>query len=146
MAGQTYPTRTLPSAQVAELGATPNELSGAVAEVTDIALMVTDTGRPSFPTSNFKTLAVTTTATSLDQLTNNKEDVPLRRGIQLFAPASNSADVVVGGSEVSANATVANINGLPLPPGSSIFIEVTRLSEIYVDTTSSTQYLHWLGY
>lgn len=146
MAGQTYPTRTLPSAQVAELGATPNELSGALAEVTDIALMVTDTGRPSFPTTNFKTLAVTSTATSLDQLTNNKEDVPLRRGIQLFAPATNTKDVVIGGADVAASATVANINGLPLPAGSSLFIEVTRLSEIFVDTESGTQYLHWLGY
>ena len=108
--------------------------------------MVTDTGRPSFPTSNFKTLAVTSTATSLDQLTTNKEDVPLRRGIQLFAPSTNTKDVVIGGADVAASATVANINGLPLPAGSSLFIEVTRLSEIYVDTESGTQYLHWRGY
>ena len=146
MAGQSYPTRIGIATQVTELGSTPNEISGAVAEINDVALMVTDTGRPSFPTSNFKTLAVTSTATSLDQLTTNKEDVPLRRGIQLFAPATNSKDVVVGGADVAASATVANINGLPLSAGSSIFLEVTRLSEIYVDTESGTQYLHWIGY
>ena len=109
-------------------------------------LCSSDTGRSAFPTANFKTFAVGTTATSLDQLTTNKDEPILRRGIQLFAPATNSADVVIGGADVAASATVANINGLPLPPGSSIFLEVTRLSEIYVDTTSATQYLHWIGY
>mgnify|MGYP001209609859 FL=1 len=146
MAGQSYPSRIAPTAHVSELGDTPKLVSGARAGETDFALLVSDTGRSAFPTSNFKTFAVGTTATSLDQLTTNKDEPILRRGIQLFAPATNSADVVIGGADVAASATVANINGLPLPPGSSIFLEVTRLSEIYVDTTSATQYLHWIGY
>lgn len=146
MAGQSYPSKIAPTARVSELGDTPKLVSGARVEETDVALLVTDAGRPAFPTSNFKTFAVGTTATSLDQLTTNKDEPILRRGIQLFAPATNSADVVIGGADVAASATVANINGLPLPPGSSIFLEVTRLSEVYVDTTSATQYLHWIGY
>ena len=146
MAGHSNPTETLPTVTVRELGNKPKLLSGVRSGVTDVALLVTDGGRPSFPVSDFKTFAVTTTATSLDQLYTNKLDPILRRGIQLFANPNNTADVVIGGSDVAANATVANINGLPLSPGASIFIEITRLSEIYVDTTASTQYLHWIGY
>ena len=146
MAGHSNPTETLPTVTVRELGNKPKLLSGVRSGVTDVALLVTDGGRPSFPVSDFKTFAVTTTATSLDQLYTNKLDPILRRGIQLFANPNNTADVVIGGSDVAANATVANINGLPLSPGASIFIEITRLSEIYVDTTANTQYLHWIGY
>ena len=36
MAGQSYPDRTVITTQVTELGETPNEISGAVAELTDI--------------------------------------------------------------------------------------------------------------
>jgi len=146
MAGHSNPTETLPTVTVRELGNQPKLLSGVRSGVNDVALLVTDGGRPSFPVSDFKTFAVTTTATSLDQLYTDKLDPILRRGIQLFANPNNTADVVIGGSSVAASGTVANINGLPLSPGASIFIEVTRLSEIYVDTTANTQYLHWIGY
>jgi hypothetical protein len=146
MAGHSNPTETLPTVTVRELGNQPKLLSGVRSGVNDVALLVTDGGRPSFPVSDFKTFAVTTTATSLDQLYTDKLDPILRRGIQLFANPNNTADVVIGGSSVAASGTVANINGLPLSPGASIFIEITRLSEIYVDTTANTQYLHWIGY
>jgi hypothetical protein len=146
MTGRSNPENTIPNVTVRELGMTPQSLSGTRVEFNDVALMVSDTGRPSFPVADFKTFAVTTTATSLDQLYTNKLDPMLRRGIQLYANPSNTADVVIGGSGVVASGTVANINGLPLSPGASIFIEVTRLSEIYVDTITSTQYLHWIGY
>ena len=146
MAGPSHPTNTLSNVVVNELGSTPKQVTGVRAENTEIAMLVSDVGRPSFPVTDFKTLAITTTAISLDQLTTNKVDPILRRGVQLYANPSNTADVVIGGSSVVASATVANINGLPLSPGASLFIEVTRLSEIYADTTASTQYLHWLGY
>ena len=146
MAGHSNPTETLPTVTVRELGNQPKLLSGVRSGVNDVALLVTDGGRPSFPVSDFKTFAVTTTATSLDQLYTDKLDPILRRGIQLFANPNNTADVVIGGSSVAASGTVANISGLPLSPGASIFIEITRLSEIYVDTTANTQYLHWIGY
>ena len=146
MTGRSNPENTIPNVTVRELGMTPQSLSGTRVEFNDVALMVSDTGRPSFPVADFKTFAVTTTATSLDQLYTNKLDPMLRRGIQLYANPSNTADVVIGGSGVVASGTVANINGLPLSPGASIFIEVTRLSEIFVDTTANTQYLHWIGY
>jgi hypothetical protein len=35
---------------------------------------------------------------------------------------------------------------MPLSPGASVFIEVIRLSSIFADTTTNTQYLHWLAY
>jgi len=146
MTGRSNPENTLPNVTVREIGMTPQTLSGVRVESNDIALMVSDTGRPSFPVANFKTFAITTTATSLDQLTTNKVDPILRRGVQLSAPSTNTKNVVIGGADVAASATVANINGLPLEPGASIFLEVTRLSEIYVDTESGTQYLHWIGY
>ena len=146
MTGRSNPENTIPNVTVRELGMTPQSLSGTRVEFNDVALMVSDTGRPSFPVADFKTFAVTTTATSLDQLTTNKVDPILRRGVQLSAPSTNTKNVVIGGADVAASATVANINGLPLSPGASIFLEVTRLSEIYVDTESGTQYLHWIGY
>ena len=146
MAGPSNPTHTLPAVTVRELGSTPKLVSGVRVETNDVAMLVSDAGRPSFPVSDFKTFAVTTTATSLDKLYTNNLDPVLRRGIQLYANPANTADVVIGGSGVVASGTVANINGLPLSPGGSIFIEVTRLSEIFVDTITNTQYLHWIGY
>lgn len=146
MTGQSNPENTLPNVTVREIGMTPQTLSGVRVESNDIALLVSDAGRTSFPVADFKTFAVTTTATSLDQLYTDKLDPILRRGIQLSAPSTNTKNVVIGGSGVVASATVANINGMPLAPGASIFLEVTRLSEIYVDTESGTQYLHWIGY
>lgn len=146
MTGQTNPSNTLPNVKVRTLGGVSHKLSGVTVGSNDIALLVSDAGRTSFPVGDFKTFAITTTATSLDQLYTDKNDPILRRGIQLFANPNNTADVVIGGSSVAASGTVANINGLPLSPGASIFIEITRLSEIYVDTTSNTQYLHWIGY
>ena len=146
MAGHSNPTETLPTVTVRELGNQPKLLTGVRSGVNDVALLVTDGGRPSFPVSDFKTFAVTTTATSLDQLYTDKLDPILRRGIQLMANPNNTADVVIGGASVAASGTVANINGIPLSPGASIFIEITRLSEIYVDTTANTQHLHWIGY
>lgn len=146
MAGRSDPTNTHPNVTVRELGMDNKKLSGVRVGTNDIALLVSDTGRTSFPVADFKTFAVTTTATSLDQLYTDKLDPILRRGIQLSAPSTNTKNVVIGGSGVVASATVANINGMPLAPGASIFLEVTRLSEIYVDTESGTQYLHWIGY
>lgn len=146
MTGRSDPTNTHPNVTVRELGMDNKKLSGVRVGTNDIALLVSDTGRTSFPVADFKTFAVTTTATSLDQLYTDKLDPILRRGIQLSAPSTNTKNVVIGGSGVVASATVANINGMPLAPGASIFLEVTRLSEIYVDTESGTQYLHWIGY
>ena len=146
MTGRSNPENTLPNVTVREIGMTPQTLSGVRVESNDVALLVSDAGRTSFPVADFKTFVVTTTATSLDQLYTDKLDPILRRGIQLSAPSTNTKNVVIGGSGVVASATVANINGMPLAPGASIFLEVTRLSEIYVDTESGTQYLHWIGY
>jgi hypothetical protein len=146
MAGHSNPTETLPTVTVRELGNQPKLLSGVRSGINDVALLVSDGGRPSFPVSDFKTFVVTSTATSLDQLYTSKLDPVLRRGIQISAPSTNTKNVVIGGADVAASATVANINGMPLAPGASIFLEVTRLSEIYVDTESGTQHLHWIGY
>ena len=146
MTGQSNPTNTQPNVTVRELGMDNKKLSGVRVGTNDIALLVSDAGRTSFPVTDFNTFVVTSTATSLDQLYTNKLDPILRRGIQISAPSTNTKNVVIGGADVAASATVANINGLPLAPGASIFLEVTRLSEIYVDTESGTQHLHWIGY
>jgi len=146
MAGQTHRTENSLSVKVDELGSVPRLVSGVLAEKNEISILVSDTGREKFATQDFKALAITTTATRLDQLTTTKLDVVARRGIQLTANSNNAADIVIGGSGVVASGTVANINGMPLSPGASIFIEVIRLSSIWADTTANTQYLHWLAY
>ena len=146
MAGQTHRTENSLSVKVDELGSVPRLVSGVLAEKNEISILVSDTGREKFATQDFKALAITTTATRLDQLTTNKLDVVARRGIHLYANPNNTADVVIGGSSIVAHASAASINGMPLSPGASIFIEVTRLSSIWADTITSTQYVHWLAY
>ena len=64
MTGRSNPENTLPNVTVRELGMTPKTLSGVTVESNDVALLVSDAGRTSFPVTDFKTFAVTTTATS----------------------------------------------------------------------------------
>ena len=146
MAGQTHRTENSLTVKVDELGSIPRLVSGVLAEKNEISILVSDTGREKFATQDFKALAITTTATRLDRLTTSKLDVVARRGIHLYANSTNTADVVIGGSAIVAHAAAASINGMPLSPGASIFIEVTRLSSIWADTITNTQYLHWLAY
>ena len=146
MAGQTQRTENALSVKVDELGSVPRLVSGVLAENSEVAILVSDTGREKFATQDFKALAITTTATRLDQLTTSKLDVVARRGIHLYANPANTADVVIGGSSVVAHSSPASVNGMPLSPGASLFIEVTRLSSIWADTVTNTQYVHWLAY
>ena len=146
MAGPSEVTKSLTEVKVDALGSIPRAVSGVLAESTEISMLVSDTGRQKFAATSFSTLAITTTATSLAQLTTDKLDCVARRGIQLTANPNNTADIVIGGSDVAASGTVANINGMPLSPGASMFVEVIRLSSIFADTTTNTQYLHWLAY
>ncbi len=115
-------------------------------EETEVALRVSDCGRATLAADSFGALAIGTTAGSLASFNTNKVDLICPRGIQLKSSVANTGTIVIGGSSVSYNATASSINGLPLSPGESIFLEVTQLSAIYADASASGQVLHWIAY
>jgi hypothetical protein len=121
-------------------------MTGVSVEETEVALRVSDCGRATLATESFGALTIGTTAGSLASFNTNNVDIICSRGIQLKAASGNSGTIVIGGSSVSYNGTAANINGLPLAAGESIFLEVTQLSSIYADASASNQVLHWIAY
>lgn len=146
MSGYNTPESSTPSVPVSNNGNEQKSVTGVNVETTEVAMRVTDCGRQSLSNSSFKALAVTTTAGPLNNFNTNREDVVCARGIQLKASTANSAVIVIGGSDVVANASAANINGLPLAAGDTIFLEITQLSSLWAQAASGTQYLHWLAY
>lgn len=146
MSGQNQPEYAVNVVPVSDRLRDKRPVTGVTVEESEVAMRVTDCGSRTFSVSSCAALQVTTTATSLADLNTNKEDVVARRGFQFKASAANTADIVIGGKSVAANATDSSINGMPLSPGESIFIEVTHLSEIFGDSVSGTQVLHWLAY
>ena len=146
MSGQNQPDYAVSVVPVSDRLRDKRPVTGVTVEESEVAMRVTDCGSRTFSVPSFSALQVTTTATSLANLNANKADVVARRGFQFMASADNTAAIVIGGKSVVANATDSSINGMPLAAGSSLFIEVTHLSEIYADSVSGTQVLHWLAY
>jgi len=141
MAGASDPN---PSAPYVRVNDSEDPVSGVTVQQTQTAMLVTDCGRQDLPSQSFGTLAVTTTAQTLANL--NGGDLTCARGIQLKAASTNTAAISIGGSSVVASATIANINGMPLANGDTIFLEITQLSSLYAVGVSGTQYLHWIAY
>lgn len=147
MAGRSDPELSTPFVKVVDKGNQSDPVDGVRVEGTHTALMTTDCGSIGFAGGiPFKALSVTSTERNLAYLNANNQDVTARRGIQLRADSANTKDIVIGPKGVIASATPANIYGMPLTAGSSIFIEVTQLSQIYAIAESGTQILHWLAY
>ena len=146
MAGPTNPDLSTPYVRVTDRGNDTDPVDGVRVEGTSTALMITDCGSMGFAKTTCPALSVTSSAANLASLNTNKMDVIARRGIQLRADSNNTKDVVIGPIGVVASATPSSIVGMPLTAGSSIFIEVTQLSQIYAVAESGTQILHWLAY
>tara|TARA_B100001564_G_C20314481_1_gene522780 strand:+ start:122 stop:571 length:450 start_codon:yes stop_codon:yes gene_type:complete len=149
MAGPTNPELSTPYVRNIDNKNQRSSIDGATAGVSGTALLTTDCGSRTFADMHggaCPALSVTSTAKNLAQLNTNKVDVIARRGIQLRADSANSKDIVVGPVGVVAHATPANVVGMPLPAGTSIFLEVTQLSSIHAVAESGTQILHWLAY
>lgn len=134
------------SVRVPDLNNIEKSVNGVSISETEVALSVSDHGTADLATASFNSLTVGTTATNLAKLTTNKVDVRCKRGIQFKAASGNSGTIVIGGSSVAYNGTAANINGMPLAAGDTIFLEVTRLSAIFADASASSQVLHWIAY
>ena len=147
MAGPVDPNLSTPHVRVIDRGNHLARVDGVTAGEASTALMTTDCGSRGFvPFTTCPALVVTSTVATLAELNLNKMDVITRRGIQLRADSANTKDVVIGPKGVTASATPANVVGMPLTAGSSIFLEVTQLSNIYAVTESGNQVLHWLAY
>lgn len=146
MSGYSDPDASANIVRVSDAGNDLKVVSGVTVESTEVAMRVTDCGRSALPTQSFKALPVTTTAGTLASFNTDKDDLVCTRGIQLKASTGNSAIISIGGSDVVASATVANINGIPLAAGDTIFLEITHLSSLYAVAASGTQYLHWIAY
>ena len=146
MSGASDPDPSATFVRVSDAGNQKKIVSGVTVEDTEVAMRVTDCGRSALPAQSFKALPITTTAGTLASFNTNKSDLTCTRGIQLKASTGNTAIITVGGSDVVASATVANINGIPLAAGDTIFLEITHLSSLYAVAASGTQYLHWIAY
>ena len=138
-------TSTAVHARVRSKGNTNTALSG-IDTREGVALLVTDAGREDFATQTFPAISVTTTASRLSSFVTDKVDVIARRGFQFKAASTNTGDISLGGSSVVGSATASSVNGMPLSPGESLFVEVTQLSHIWADASTGTQVLHWIAY
>jgi len=146
MTGTSDPDPSATFVRVSDAGNQKKIVSGVTVENTEVAMRVTDCGRTALPAQSFKALPITTTAGTLASFNTDNNDLTCTRGIQLKASTGNTAIITVGGSDVVASATVANINGIPLAAGDTIFLEITHLSSLYAVAASGTQYLHWIAY
>lgn len=146
MAARAGTIDTMSVVQVSDRLNSVKPMTGVSVEETEVALRVSDCGRATLASESFGALAIGTTAGSLASFNTNKVDLICPRGIQLKSSVANTGTIVIGGSSVSYNATASSINGLPLSPGESIFLEVTQLSSIYADASASGQVLHWIAY
>ena len=123
-----------------------NIAAGGIDTREGTALLVTDAGRDDFATTTFPSFSITTTAAKLSSFHTTKLEVIARRGFQFKASSANTGDISLGGSAVVGSATPSSVNGIPLGPGESLFIEVTQLSHIWADASTGTQILHWVAY
>ena len=123
-----------------------NIAAGGIDTREGTALLVTDAGRDDFATTTFPAFSITTTAAKLSSFHATKLEVIARRGFQFKASSANTGDISLGGSAVVGSGTASSVNGIPLGPGESLFIEVTQLSHIWADASTGTQILHWVAY
>jgi len=126
-----------PHVQLSTAGNIQKQLSGYNRD-REIALVVTDSGRKNFAVTTHPQLTTTTTATQLSSLTTNKVDVLSARGFMLRADPTNTTNIIVGSSSVSAS------NGMLLQPGDTLMLDITRLSSIWAISASGTPKLYWL--
>lgn len=74
---------------------------------------------------------------------------PLLKGILIHAPGStypgggNDATIWIGGPGVTADAEVTG--GIPLAPGTSLFLAVTSADKLWAVSTDADQLLAWIG-
>lgn len=138
------------------IGAPTFPVKGIVDSDTNLAKMQTvDSGVESFPTFRvgtteygFVSLTVGTSTKNLDDLYSdayaagtNNAIIPIvaQRSITLFADSGNSAAVRVG------NAQTSTTVGFPLVAGSSLTLEITRGSSIFLCAASGSLTVHWIA-
>lgn len=86
-------------------------------------------------------VASSVSVTSTTGATQLKSNSSLKSGVTIKASTTNSDVIYVGSISLSRNV----INGYPLDPGESVFLEINNLNLIYIRTTSGTQSVSYIG-
>jgi hypothetical protein len=84
-------------------------------------------------------LSVGTTAVRL-----TTTDFKCIKGVLVRAPSTNTGNVYVGKSDVTAG-TNANTDGMLLEPGDAVFIEVDNPNKVYVIASAAGQKVFWIA-
>ena len=71
-------------------------------------------------------------------------DLPVQKGVQLKADATNAGIIYVGKSNVTA-ASADVTDGMPLAAGEGIFIPVKDITKIYMIASQAAQEIYWMA-
>jgi hypothetical protein len=144
------------SVRASGIGSPAYPVKGIVDSDSNLAKVQTvDSGVESFPEFRvdtteygFVSLTVDTTTRNLDDLYSdayaggtNNAIIPIvaQRSITLYADSGNGAAVRVG------NAQTSTTVGFPLVAGSSLTLEITRGSSIFLCAASGSLTVHWIA-
>lgn len=64
----------------------------------------------------------------------------IKTGIHIKSPVSNTETVYIGSNALA----TSSINGYPLEPGESLFLEIDNINKIYAAAASGTQTIHFI--
>jgi hypothetical protein len=110
--------------------ATINErLSG-----TGVNAKITEISKPTTLYSGYKDVVPTSSPLS----TNS---VRVRSGVHLKAPTSNTGAIYVGANALATSA----LNGFPLEPGESLYLEIDNLNKIFVVSSGGSQKINYIA-
>ncbi len=115
----------------------------ALTQENNTSLLFTRQGREDFASATHPRMTVPSHQVAKQlPLLCGLEDVVAQTGFLITADSSNTVNIMLGTSSVSAT------DGIPLVAGQSIFIDIVRLSKIYAiaqtDPTSETCRMFWL--
>jgi hypothetical protein len=106
-----------------------NKLSGA-----GVNTKITDIAKPTTLYSGYKDVTNTTSLIS-------SVSIRLKAGVHLKAPTRNTSAVYIGSNALSTSA----INGFPLEPGESIYLEIDNLNKIFVVSSNAGQQINYIA-
>jgi len=128
--------------------------SGSVSANTQRVVLATDVGLPA-GTSNIgdmDVLSLTDTQATFDHGSNLDIDASAeqitstsftaKRGVIVRAPSTNTGNLYIGNSDVTAGTTAAT-DGQLLEPGESLFIEVDNPNKLYAIADAANQKIFW---
>jgi hypothetical protein len=111
------------------LDAINNKLSG-----TGVNSKITEIVKPTSLYSGYRD--VPTSAAVL-----STSSIRVKAGVHLKAPTTNTATVYIGTNALATSA----INGFPLDPGESLYLEIDNINKIFVVSSSDRQKINYIA-